>query len=55
VQYELPTLLKLTASGRLRPADVVSHRMPLSEGAEAYRLFADRANGVSKIVLDPLR
>jgi threonine dehydrogenase-like Zn-dependent dehydrogenase len=55
VQYELPTLLRLTAGGRLRPADVVSHRMPLSEGAEAYRLFAGRADGVSKIVLDPFR
>jgi threonine dehydrogenase-like Zn-dependent dehydrogenase len=53
VQYELPTLLRLTAGGRLRPADVVSHRVPLSEGAEAYRLFASRADAVSKVVLHP--
>lgn len=53
VQYELPTLLALTAGGRLRPAEVVSHRLPLSEGAEAYRLQASREDGVSKILLDP--
>ena len=53
VQYELPALLALTAGGRLRPAAVVSHRMPLSEAAEAYRLVASRDDGVSKIVLDP--
>jgi threonine dehydrogenase-like Zn-dependent dehydrogenase len=53
VQYELPALLALTAGGRLRPSAVVSHRMPLSEAAEAYRLVASRDDGVSKIVLDP--
>ncbi|QIS11990.1 zinc-binding dehydrogenase [Nocardia arthritidis] len=53
VQYELPTLLRLTAAGRLRPEAVVSHHLGLSEGADAYRLFASRDDGVSKIVLDP--
>ncbi|MGN2639610.1 zinc-binding dehydrogenase [Nocardia takedensis] len=53
VQYELPALLALTAAGRLRPETVVSHRMPMSAGDAAYRLFAERADGVSKVVLDP--
>lgn len=52
VQYELPTLLALTAAGRLRPAEVVSHRLPLSAGAEGYRLLASREDNVSKVVLD---
>ena len=55
VQYELPTLLALTAGGRLHPGEVVSHRLPLSEGPDAYRLLASREDGVSKIVLDPSR
>ncbi|WP_194833598.1 alcohol dehydrogenase catalytic domain-containing protein [Nocardia sp. XZ_19_369] len=55
IQYELPTLLKLTAAGRLRPEAVVTHPLPMSEGADAYRLFAERADGVSKVVLDPTR
>jgi threonine dehydrogenase-like Zn-dependent dehydrogenase len=53
VQYELPTLLSLTVGGRLRPAAVVSHRVPLSDAADAYRQVADRDDGVSKILLDP--
>ncbi|MFH5208599.1 zinc-binding dehydrogenase [Antrihabitans sp. NCIMB 15449] len=53
VQYELPALLRLTAAGRLRPEEVVSHRLGLSEGERAYEMFAGRTDGVSKIVLDP--
>lgn len=55
IQYELPALLRLTAAGRLRPEAVVTHRFLLSDGADAYRMFADRADGVSKVVLDPHR
>ncbi|MEV6280285.1 alcohol dehydrogenase catalytic domain-containing protein [Nocardia sp. NPDC051832] len=53
IQYELPALLRLAAAGRLRPEVAVTHRMPMSDGAAAYTMFADRADGVSKIVLDP--
>ena len=53
VQYELPVLLPLVSAGRLRPESTISHRMPLSAGPEAYRLFAGREDGVSKVVLDP--
>ncbi|MEV4235233.1 MULTISPECIES: zinc-binding dehydrogenase [unclassified Nocardia] len=55
VQAELPVLLRLTSSGRIRPGDVVSHRMPMSQGPEAYTLYASRDQDVSKIVLDPNR
>jgi threonine dehydrogenase-like Zn-dependent dehydrogenase len=55
VQRELPALLALTASGRIRPEAVISHRMGLSEGVEAYATFHGRGDGVSKVVLDPSR
>jgi threonine dehydrogenase-like Zn-dependent dehydrogenase len=55
IQYELPALLRLTAAGRLDPEAVVSHQLPMSDGPSAYRMFADRADGVSKVVLDPRR
>ncbi|MFQ6392843.1 alcohol dehydrogenase catalytic domain-containing protein [Nocardia sp. KC 131] len=55
IQYELPALLRLTAAGRLDPEAVVSHQLPMSDGSSAYRMFADRADGVSKVVLDPRR
>ncbi len=53
VPEELPALFPLVQSGRLRPEKYVSHRMPLSEGAEAYRLFEAREAGALKMVLTP--
>ncbi len=50
-----PALIPLVASGRLNPEVVFSHQMGLSEGAEAYRAFDARENGVMKILLDPSR
>lgn len=53
VPEELPALFPLVQSGRLRPERYVSHRLPLSEGAEAYRLFETREAGALKMVLLP--
>jgi threonine dehydrogenase-like Zn-dependent dehydrogenase len=53
VQYELKTLLPLASNGRFDFESIISHRMALSEGATAYKMFAARENGVSKIILDP--
>ena len=50
-----PTLVPLVAAGKLAPERVFTHRMGLSEGAEAYRLFAERREGVLKVLLDPSR
>jgi alcohol dehydrogenase len=55
VQAELKALLPLVESGRIDPSVVVTHRMGLSEGAEAYRQFAAREGNVLKVVLDPSR
>lgn len=44
-------LLDLIAAGKLDPTRVVSHRMKLDEGAEAYRMFAARE--ATKILLAP--
>ena len=53
VQAQLPALTPLVASGRLKPELLVSHRVGLSDGVDAFRRFADREDGVLKIVLDP--
>ena len=52
VQHELPVLLELSTSGRLDPGALVTHRFSLEDGADAYALFAARADGVSKVALD---
>lgn len=52
-QYELPAVLALTATGRLDPATLVSHRVALADGPSAYQLLADRADGVVKVMIIP--
>ena len=53
VPEELPALFPLVRSGRLKPERYISHRLPLSEGADAYRLFERREAGALKMVLLP--
>lgn len=48
-------LLPLVASGKLHPEEVFTHRLGLSEAAEAYRIFDAREDGVLKVLLDPTR
>ena len=53
VQAELPALIPLVQSGRIDPSVTISHRMGLSQGPEAYRLFDSRKDDVRKVILDP--
>lgn len=48
-----PELIPLVQAGKLRPEATITHRMALSEGAEAYRLFNAREDGALKVVLAP--
>jgi threonine dehydrogenase-like Zn-dependent dehydrogenase len=49
----LPRMLELAASGRHDLTRLISHRLPLSAGPEAYDRFARRADGCTKVVLAP--
>jgi threonine dehydrogenase-like Zn-dependent dehydrogenase len=53
VQDTWPALIPLLQTGRLRPERHITHRLSLTDGAEAYRLFDARENGVLKTVLHP--
>lgn len=56
IQAELDEIVAALNSGRLSANAVeaiISHRLPLSEGSAAYRLFDQREDGVRKVVLDP--
>jgi len=48
-----PALFPLVTSGKLHPEDVFTHRLGLSDAAEAYRIFDAREDGVLKVLLDP--
>jgi len=49
----IPELLELVQAGRLDPAPMLSHRLPLTDAAEGYSLMAARAEGVTKVALTP--
>jgi threonine dehydrogenase-like Zn-dependent dehydrogenase len=51
VQCHWPDLVRLIQGDRLHPERVISHHLPLSQGAEAYRLFDAREKGALKMVL----
>ena len=51
VQCHWDELVSLIQSGRLHPESVITHRMPLSDGAEAYRLFDTKEDGALKMVM----
>jgi 2-desacetyl-2-hydroxyethyl bacteriochlorophyllide A dehydrogenase len=49
----MPRALELAATDQALVASLISHRLPLSEGVEAYRSFAARLPGWNKVVLYP--
>lgn len=52
-QRFLPKLLQLVERGELRPQEIVTHRLPLMQAAEGYRLFDEKRDGCRKVVLLP--
>jgi 2-desacetyl-2-hydroxyethyl bacteriochlorophyllide A dehydrogenase len=55
VQSTWDALVPLVAAGKIQPDDVFTHHMPLSDVAEAYRLFDAKEAGILKVLLDPTR
>jgi threonine dehydrogenase-like Zn-dependent dehydrogenase len=51
-RYVAP-LLDYVRKGRIDPSFVVTHRVPLSEAAQAYSTFREKIDGCIKVVLDP--
>ena len=49
----VPALTALVRSGRIDPKQLITHRMPLAAGREAYDLFDKRRDGCLKVVLTP--
>jgi alcohol dehydrogenase len=49
----IPELLEYVEAGRLDPAPVLSHTLPLEEAAEGYAMMARRDAGVVKVAVSP--
>src|SRR5690348_4328205 len=46
-------LLKRIENGEIDPTDIISHRITLDEAPEMYKIWRDKRESVTKIVIDP--
>ena len=51
-RYGKPLLAKIEA-GEIDPSFVITHRLPLEDGPDAYKKFRDKEDGCIKVVLKP--
>lgn len=55
VKRLLPKMIDHVMSGRLNPKGLISHRFPLEEVPDAYRMFSEKLDGIIKPLLIPPR
>lgn len=53
VQRYLEPLLELISSGKIDPSFLITHRVSLEEGPNAYKTFRDKQDGCIKVILKP--
>ncbi|KAA9345604.1 zinc-dependent alcohol dehydrogenase [Adhaeribacter soli] len=53
VKRHLPRLIEHVQNGILEPRKIITHRVPLEEAADAYRIFSDKLDNCIKPVLIP--
>ncbi|HEX7962545.1 MAG TPA: hypothetical protein VF493_21730 [Terriglobales bacterium] len=46
-------LLKRIESGEIDPSFIISHRLRLEEAPKGYKIFRDKKQSCTKVVLDP--
>jgi threonine dehydrogenase-like Zn-dependent dehydrogenase len=53
VKRQWPRLFEHVREGRIKPADIVTHRVPLEHIAEAYHVFSAKLDGCIKTLIVP--
>jgi len=53
VQKYLPQLLEMIGEGELDTTFLISHRLPLEQAPEGYRMFKEEQDSCTKVVLKP--
>jgi threonine dehydrogenase-like Zn-dependent dehydrogenase len=53
VQKYLPELLEMIGEGKIDTTYIISHRLPLEDAPEGYKMFKEQQNEVTKVVLKP--
>lgn len=44
-------LLQMILDGKINPTDIITHRLPLSQGEHGYEIFDAKKEGCIKVVL----
>jgi threonine dehydrogenase-like Zn-dependent dehydrogenase len=53
VQRYLEPLMKLIVEGKIDPSFLITHRIGLEDGPDAYKTFRDKEDGCIKVVIRP--
>lgn len=53
VQHYMPALLDAIMEGKIDTTFLISHRLPLEQAPQGYKMFHDQQNEVTKVVLKP--
>ncbi len=46
-------IMKLVMEDKFEPTDIITHKLPLKEGAEAYQMFDKKQDSCIKVILKP--
>jgi threonine dehydrogenase-like Zn-dependent dehydrogenase len=55
VKRHVPRLIEHIRAGRIDPKQIITHRVPLEEVADAYHIFSSKLDNCIKTVLVPPR
>jgi threonine dehydrogenase-like Zn-dependent dehydrogenase len=53
VKRHLPRLIEHIRAGRVKPSELITHRIPLEEVGDAYHIFSSKLDGCIKPILVP--
>ena len=53
VQKYMPKLLEMIGEGEIDTTYIISHRLPLEDAPKGYKMFKERQDEVTKVVLKP--
>lgn len=53
VIHYMPELFRKITAGELDPTEIISHRVPMDQASEAYRMFSEHEDECTKVVLKP--
>ncbi|WP_050616182.1 zinc-dependent alcohol dehydrogenase [Bacillus testis] len=53
VIHYMPKLFKMISEGKIDPTEIISHKIPLEDASNAYKIFNEKQDECIKVVLKP--